>query len=316
MRCPCRRSAPMLLARAVARALAFALAVAATPPIAARAQSPQAAVDELLAADRAFSASGRGTDLVTSLAAMFADDVSMPAPPGRFATGKPDAIAALKGNPANLRSTVEWAPVRGGLSADGLHGFTFGLMSVRRPDGTTGAAKYLAYWVKGPSGWRVAAYKRVGRADGDVNAALLPAALPAQLVAPVEDAGLIEQHRASLVAAEKGFSDLAQKIGLGPAFRETGSSDAINLGGAALAGFVIGNDAIARHVGADQPPAGSSVTWSADRALVASSGDLGVTFGFIKPNGEPQAGAPSAGFPFFTIWRRAGPGAPWRYVAE
>jgi hypothetical protein len=48
--------------------------------------------------------------------------------------------------------------------------------------------------------------------------------------------------------------------------------------------------------------------------IVASSGDLGVTIGMIHPN-TPRAGQP-ANFPFFTIWRRANPTAPWRYVAE
>jgi hypothetical protein len=34
----------------------------------------------------------------------------------------------------------------------------------------------------------------------------------------------------------------------------------------------------------------------------------------IHPN-TPTAGQAS-NFPFFTIWRRANPTAPWRYIAE
>lgn len=93
----------------------------------------------------------------------------------------------------------------------------------------------------------------------------------------------------------------------------------MNLGGAAIAGFVLGNDAIAKLVQGSAPITEGRVHWSAESAIVASSGDLGVTFGFIEPNSPaPNAAAAgaTAGIPFFTIWRRAGPNAPWRYVAE
>ena len=46
------------------------------------AASPRSAADELLAADRAFAASGAKTDLITGLSAMFAAEVAMPAPGG------------------------------------------------------------------------------------------------------------------------------------------------------------------------------------------------------------------------------------------
>jgi ketosteroid isomerase-like protein len=286
------------------------------PAVRTQGRTPQAVVDELLATDRAFSASGANTDLVSSISAMLADDVIMPTPPGRFAKGKADVIAALKANPANAQSKTDWTPVRGGVSADGLHGFTFGMMNVRLADGTVNAAKYLSYWVKGAAGWRVTAFKRGRAAAGDVAGAMMTPALPPQLVAPSTSAGLIEQHRASLVAAEQAFSDLAQRIGLGPAFRESGSADAINLGGPAVQGFVLGSEAIGRAVQGAAPESEPQAHWSADTAFVASSGDLGVTFGFVKANAPPPAGQPAGQNPFFTIWRRAGPGAPWKYVAE
>jgi hypothetical protein len=58
------------------------------------------------------------------------------------------------------------------------------------------------------------------------------------------------------------------------------------------------------------------VAWAPDEgSIVASSGDLGVTFGFIRQNTPPPAGQPSA-IPFITIWRRASTADPWRYIAE
>jgi hypothetical protein len=139
-------------------------------------------------------------------------------------------------------------------------------------------------------------------------------ALPMQLVLPSTDAALIARHRDSLDHAERAFSDEAQTIGLGAAFMRFGSADAVNLGGATDPGLVIGPENIARLVAAGQPSSGSTLSWAPDKVIVASSGDLGVTIGMIHPN-TPVDGQP-ASFPFFTIWRRADPSGPWRYIAE
>jgi ketosteroid isomerase-like protein len=297
------------------RSMAVALFAAAFAlPMVCLAASPQSVVDELLAADRGFSAASAKTDLISGLTAMFAEDVVIPNPPGQFAAGKAAVVAMLRANADNVRSRTEWTPVRGGVSADGLHGFTAGFMTLTRPDGATLALKYLAYWVKHPEGWRVAAYKRTRAGEGSASHAMIAPSLPAQLVAPSTDPAVIARHRESLDAAERAFSNEAQKIGLGPAFAKFGSDDALNLGGASDAGLVIGAENIARTVSAGQPDGGSTLTWAPDRVIVASSGDLGITIGMIHPN-TPAAGQPST-FPFFTIWRRQHATAPWRYVAE
>ena len=289
---------------------ALALLTVALPAAAA---TPQSAVDELLAADRAFSAASAKTDLVSGLTAMFAEDVVVPTPPGQFAEGKAAIAAALRANPDNAQSRTDWTPVRGGVSADGQHGFTAGFMTIRRGDSGTIALKYLAYWVKRPEGWRVVAYKRVRAGEGSPSPAALPPALPAAMVAPTADAAVITRHRDSLDKAERSFSDESQTIGLGAAFAKYGSADALNLAGG-QAGITVGNDAIAKLVANDQPLTAPGPNWAPDTVIVASSGDLGVTIGMIHPK-SPAAGQP-ASFPFFTIWRRVNVNAPWRYVAE
>lgn len=272
------------------------------------AEPAQAALDELIAADRRFGSNSGDPSLVEAIGAMLEDEVMMPLPGQCFARDKTAVLAALKANPANLDAKAQWAPVRGGISADGTHAFTYGFMTIRADGKPDRLAKYLAYWVKGPAGWRVAAYKRAGRPEGPVSTALRPAALPAAIGVPPPDT---QHHQASLIAAEKAFSDRAQQVGLGAAFREFGSADAMNMG--AGADFTYGNDAIAAGMGPDTV---SPLHWAADAgALVAPSGDLGVTFGHIRPNGPPPEGQPSE-IPFFTIWRKASPEAPWRYVAE
>jgi len=298
-----------LAALLAASPLALAPAAAAGPAV-QPAETPQAAVDGLLAADRAFAAAAAGTDVATGLSAMYDADVVVPLPGAAFARGKAAAVAALRANPANAAGRATWAPVRGGVSADGRHGFTFGFMTVAEPGKPDRGLKYLAYWVKRPEGWRVAAYKRAPRGPGEASAAMLPPALPARLVPPVEDAGAVAEHRASLDAAERAFSDESRTIGLGPAFAKYGRPDAMNMGRGP--GFTMGAEAIGREIGSSGTP---PVEWAPDDLLVASSGDLGVTWGMIRPLGAAPAGMPAA-IPFFTVWQRAGAGEPWFYVAE
>ena len=286
----------------------LALAQATAP------STPEAAATALLETDRAFAAAAAGKPAADAISAMFADDVTVPAPGNLFVQGRAKALEALKASPDNRTARARWTPIRAGISADGQHGFTFGYMTMTKPDGGRVDLKYLAYWIKGTDGWRVAAYRRRPRPAGEVATAVVPPSLPSQLVAPVTDASTRHQHAESLTAAEKAFSDEAQAIGIGPAFAKFGRPDAVNMGGADSPGFVVGAEAIARSVSRGSPPNTSPVVWSADRVLVASSGDLGITFGMIRIK-QPQPGQPEA-VPFYTIWRRDGPGQAWRYIAE
>lgn len=274
--------------------------------------SPQHAAGELLAADRAFSAASAKTDLISGIAAMFAADVAMIAP-GTVAYGSQQAIDALKANPANAGATAQWIPARVAIARDGLHGFTAGAMTITRADGSVNPAKYLAYWVKEEAGWRVAAYKRTG-AKAAVPEMTVTYLLPSSIMTSMMQPERVENDRASLMDAERSFAADAQKIGLGPAFKKYGSADAINLGGPATPGFAWGNEEIAALVGQDEPATGSSVNWGPEKALVATSGDFGVTIGYITRN-QPAAGGKTPPSPFFTIWKKDASGT-WKYVAE
>jgi ketosteroid isomerase-like protein len=277
--------------------------------------SPQSTVNELLAADRAFAAAAAKTTAVPALSAMFADDVVMPTPNGDFARGKGNAISALTANPDNAEGRLEWTPIRGGISADGQHGFTFGYMTLQRPDNTRIPIKYLSYWVKRGGAWRVAVYKRARAEQSPAARDVMAPALPLQLLPPPSDSAVVAAHKASLEAAEKAFSDEAQRIGVGAAFAKNGSADAVNMGPPNQSIFTVGAEKIGAAIGEGAPTDSAPIAWAADAgSLVASSGDLGVTFGFIRPH-KPQRGRPAA-TPFVTIWRRAGPNDPWRYVAE
>ena len=290
--------------RFLSMAAAAVCLVAAGP---ASAQDARLLASQLLAADRALSTAGAKANIVDSIGGMLTENAVMPTPKLDFAIGKSAIIETLKSNPANANATAEWSPVRAGISADGTQGFTYGFMFIHETGKPDRRAKYLSYWIRRPEGWRVAFYKRALSAEGNVTTRLEPA-VPEELVEP--NPQRLQENLTSLKAAEQAFSDRAQEVGVGPAFLEFGSEDAMNMGSGS--DFTFGNTAIAKLVGEGNT---TPITWGPDKgALVASSGDLGVTWGFIRPK-EPKAGEPAA-FPFFTVWRKAAPDQPWRYVAE
>ena len=284
---------------------------------AAPVMTPATVAQALLSDDQAFSTRAASLPLADGLAPMFAADVIMPGPPANLYRGRDAVVAFLRDSPDSA-ARASWTPIRAGVSADGQHGFTFGFMTLTHADGRLVPLKYMSYWVKDAQGWRVAAYKRARRPEGDVSMERMAPHLPAALVAPRTNAALLDDLRASVSSAERAFSDEAQTIGLGPAFKKYGHATAVNMGGPASASYVIGAEAIGTQVGGGAPPGTASpVEWSTDVALVASSGDLAVSFGFIRPNAQPAGTtAPPAGTPFFTIWSRPSPDAPWRYIAE
>ncbi len=283
-------------------------------PAPKNAADPAAVANELLAADRAFATASERTDVVSGIRPMLAADVVMPVD-GGFAVGKDSVLAVIRANPANAGAKLGWVPVRVGISADGLQGFTLGYSTLHAADGSSTRGKYLTYWVKGSEGWRAAVY-RGRRASGPPPADPLPPALPSKMVTPSNDAATIARYRQSLDTTERAFSRDAQKVGLGRAFVQYGSADAMNMGSRARAAFVVGADSIAAVVADGEPATGSSVWWSPEHGvIVASSGDLGVTMGTIVTN-EADPTAAFGKFTFFTVWRRQSPDQSWRYVAE
>ena len=273
---------------------------------------PQAVVDSLLEVDRGYARAAADTNAVSALSRMFAPDVFLRAPGDQLTEGKDRAIEALRSNPANLQARLTWEPVRGGISADGQHGFTYGYMQAENPDSTVTQLKYLAYWVRGADGWKVRAYRRAPRASGGAATPLAPA-LPQRMVPLTTDSATVQRYAEELDRAERAFSDEAQRIGVGRAFVAHGSADAMNFGGPNDTNFVISAAAIGGGMGFDDSTSGASLSWAPDHVVVASSGDLGVTIGFIRQN---NTGATPARFPFFTVWRRNSPSEPWKYVAE
>ena len=175
--------------------------------------------------------------------------------------------------------------------------------------------KYLAYWVRQDADWRVIAYRLARRGVGEVDRSVRHVALPdhAHIAAP--DEGSADMAAKTLADAERAFSEEAQRSGLQAAFAKFGTPDSMNMGGGDGADFVYGAANIAKAVSVGQP-AGQHGALGSERVVVAGSGDLGVSIGYIRHNSPDADGKPLPPIPFFTVWRRAGTDQPWRYVAE
>jgi hypothetical protein len=297
----------MLMNRSVLTLAALLISSVAIP---AQPTDPRNAVIALLEVDRGHSQRAQRTNVVDALGGMFADDVVLSAY-GSFHVGRDSALSRLRAVPENLTARIEWWPIRGGISGDGQHGFTYGFMTLVRADSTRLPLKYLAYWVRKSDGWKVAVYRRAPRAEGQVSIQMREPWIPENWVAVTRDASVVAKHAKELGDAERDFSALAGKIGLGPSFTQNAAPDAMNMGGPQAADFLFGPEAIGAGVGAGQTGP-STLTWGPDTVLVASSGDLGVTIGHI--NAPAQAGQPAQRFPFFTVWKKVG--GVWKFVAE
>lgn len=291
------------------RILLITLLLVASPTT-AKSLDPKAAVEQLLAADRAFSdQAAKAADPVAGLAPMLDAEVVVPAPGKGLVTGRDAVLGVFHDSTSFKEGKVSWAPVRGGISADGTQGFTYGFLSLTGGDPARRERKYLAYWVKRPDGWRVVTYRQQVREAGEVSREMFPPSLPAKAVKAKSDERLIMRNKLAVASAEKSFSDRAQLVGLRQAFAEFGRPDAMNMYSGA--GFTYGLDSVVANFKEEGP---AKIHWSTERSFAASSGDLAVSIGTIVPNETAADGKP--GFPFFTIWRRDGPDQPWRYIAE
>jgi ketosteroid isomerase-like protein len=296
-------------------ALAAILIVAPALAQSIEGETAQHAFENLLATDRAFAQSAAGESTLSAISAAFSDQVIMTTRLKGLAIGKKAALSALVTDELIRDSTVAWQALGGGISADGQQGFTFGSMRVTRKSGDHVPMKYLAYWRDEVDGWRIVAYKRARGAQGQPLQQFNSFPPSARLAKP-DEGDSRSHHAASLKSAEAAFSDEAQVIGLGAAFAKHGAPNAINLGGPDQVEVIVGAENIARHVAEGLPTDSSPLSWSAEHIFVADSGDLGVSIGYIRHNAANADGSEMPPIPFFTVWQRATPNDPWRYIAE
>ncbi len=114
----------------------------------------QAALNELLGADRAFAAKAQADGVPAAFAAYADDDAIMLS--RQAVTQGHDAIVSLFANwPAGQH--IEWAPEAGRVSERGDMGWTWGNATYLAPDGTRTTGRYISIWTRDLDGnWKYA----------------------------------------------------------------------------------------------------------------------------------------------------------------
>ena len=122
--------------------------------------------------------------------------------------------------------------------------------------------------------------------------------------------GTQEKLKSELFAVEKEFCNMAQLVGIEKAFIYFAADSAVILRGEQL---IKGKEAIRRKY-ASFPAKGVKLVWTPDFAEVATSGDLGYTFGKYTYTSTDSLGNSqiSEGI-FHTVWKRQ-PDGRWRFV--
>ncbi len=265
----------------------------------------QAALDSLVAAERAFAKTSEEKGFRGAFLDFLADDGLL---------FRPDPVNGkefMRGRPASP-ALLSWYPILAEVSLDGDLGYTTGPWEFRakgKDDPEVAAYGYFAtIWRKQADGsWKALLdHGTENPKPSSVAAVSIAPANPAKVersALPKVDA---EAEKTALLAADRAFAKAA----------ETGSA-------AAYLGVVadqarlqreghppfVGSEAIRAALAEDAGPR----TWEPAGAVVASSGDLGSTYGIAKRRSVD--GAWFDADTYFRIWKKQ-PGGPWKLIHE
>jgi ketosteroid isomerase-like protein len=291
----------------------------ASPQGAAAAAAPAAGGDlaaaraALVEAERAFSRLSQREGLRAAFLAYLAEDAVLfrPGPvPGR------EFIAARPSPPVELT----WWPVYAEVAASGDLGYTTGPYVLREtgqgPGGETQTGYYVTVWRRQADGaWKVVADLGAttpppAGSDAAAGGEVGHGRIGAGAQAGKKQAELAEAAQHALLAADRGFGGDATAHGARAAYMAVIADEArFYRDGAPPA---VGREAIGRLL-ASHPQRASS--WEPTVAVVASSSDLGYTYGktaVMEPGRPGRIRQPGL---YFRIWERKGDG-PFKIVVD
>jgi ketosteroid isomerase-like protein len=204
--------------------------------------------------------------------------------------------------------------VRAEASADGRSGYSYGYTIYSMPSAGGGAPairvdRYISYWRRDSTAWRIAAYAETYGAPPPPLA--LPAASAGAVLGDLPMArarGPLEQVR----AADTAFSALAQRVGTGRAFGDFAAENAqiFSTPGEFITGPMAISEAFSESV--DQ----STLVWHPVAGEAAQSGDIGFTVGNAVFTGRRDDGTPIVRYSkYLTVWKKQRDGR-WLYVVD
>ncbi|CAN5133454.1 hypothetical protein BH09GEM1_BH09GEM1_13890 [soil metagenome] len=283
----------------------FAEALLSLPPEA------EAAHDELLNADITRGDAVRQKGLVEGFAGAFAEDAVYLRGGLPILRGERAIRAVVSAEPATAGLSVRWQPVRAEVSRDRSSGYTYGytIVGTGGAEATLRVDRYIAFWRRGPAGWRIVGYAET------YGAPPAPVALPLPSADGVLADVAMSATRAPvdpLRAADVAFARDAERLGAGEAFGRYAAPDAQMFSTAGE--FITGPEAITASFG--QSSSSSSFTWQPVHGEISAAGDLGFTVGNAIVKVERQDGAAVVRYSkYLTVWKRQRDGA-WKYVVD
>ena len=215
------------------------------------------------------------------------------------AYGSERAAAALASAAPQAGTFTGWQPLGGGISRDGLRGYTFGIAVRTLPENQTALLeRYLAFWARNRGGpWRIAAYVEVS--PGNLVSS------PGERSSPVLDTARVLRQ---MVTADSTFAEVASLRGPAIALRNAFSADGVLLTTTQL---VVGPEAAGDYF---ESRRSFSLSWVPRDGRIAGSGDLGFTTGDALSTSLGPTGAAVQSFTkYLTVWRKERDGR-WRVL--
>ena len=271
----------------------------------------EAAHDALLNADITRGDAVRGKGLVEGFTGAFAEDAVYLRGGLPIVRGIRAIRAVVGADPAAAGVTIRWQPVRAEVSRDRSSGFSYGytILGGRGEEASLRVDRYIAFWQKGPDGWRIAGYAET------YGSPPVPLLLPAPAAdGALADVAMSAMHAPvdALRAADVAFAREAERLGAGEAFGRYAAPDAQIF--SAAGEFITGPEAITASFG--QSTTNSSFTWQPVYGELSASGDLGFTVGNAVVTVERPDGAAVVRYSkYLTVWKRQRDGQ-WKYVVD
>ena len=268
--------------------------------------------DSLLAIDAARGDSATKLGLATAAAGWLDSGVVYLRSGAPILYGRSAALAVIPG--AVSHTTYQWRPLGGGVSRDGIGGYTFGVATTAVPnaDGppVLRSDRYLAFWRRGRDGvWRVSAYADVGGQPVPASVTIPTAELPP---APPSSRGGRADAARRVRQADSAFALAADLQGTGIAFGDYVAPEGVVFSGSEI---VMGAEAV-RALYDEQQRAGGTLNWRPVYADAVGSGDLGFTVGEYVFTGRGSNGSVVQRFgKYLTIWKKLA-GGEWRFVVD
>lgn len=261
---------------------------------------PESHVLPVVEAERAFSKLSveRGTK------AAFLDNLAADAV---VFTPGPTAARAYYDSQPDVGAKLAWKPGYAEISRAGDLGFTTGLYTSTRPSGEMRFGHYASVWRKQPGGrWKVVADGGNHHAPPlqvDEQLAFLPAPKQTRKKPPQV---VVAAERRRLLAAE-GILLAAWRQGGNAALLAHATDDVRYLPPEALP--VVGRNAVQTALAGRR----DELSFAPAGGDLASSGDLGYTYGAVTHKAAPSAPARPGGY--LRVWRRSARGV-WQVVLE